>query len=55
MRNAARAAGVLKNYNVLTSMGSAALSSLPDMAGSVLRHGLTTDVQRCLVAVLQHS
>lgn len=40
MRNAARAAGVLKNYNVLTSMGSAALSSLPDMAGVVMRHGL---------------
>lgn len=42
MRNAARALNVLKNYNVLTSMGSAALSSLPDMAGSVLRHGLTS-------------
>jgi len=41
MRNTARALNVLKNYNVLTSMGSAALSSLPDMAGSVLRHGLT--------------
>ncbi len=41
MRNVARAAGVLKNYNVLTSMGSAALSSLPDMAGVVMRHGLT--------------
>jgi hypothetical protein len=45
MRNAARAANVLKNYNVLTSMGSAALSSLPDMAGSVLRHGLTSTFQ----------
>jgi hypothetical protein len=42
MRNAARAVGVIKNYNVLTSMGSAALSSLPDMAGVVMRHGLTT-------------
>jgi GNAT superfamily N-acetyltransferase len=42
MRNTARALNVLKNYNVLTSMGSAALSSLPDMAGSVLRHGLTS-------------
>lgn len=41
LRNAARAAAVLKNYNVLTSMGSAALSSLPDMAGVVLRHGIT--------------
>jgi len=41
LRNAARALNVLKNYNVLTSMGSAALSSLPDMAGTVLRHGLT--------------
>ncbi len=42
MRNAARAMNVLKNYNVLTSMGSAALSSLPDMAGSIMRHGLTS-------------
>jgi hypothetical protein len=42
LRNAARAMNVIKNYNVLTSMGSAALSSLPDMAGSVLRHGLTS-------------
>lgn len=42
LRNAARAANVFKQYNVLTSMGSAALSSLPDMAGVVLRHGLTT-------------
>jgi hypothetical protein len=42
MRNAARAIGVLKNYNVLTSMGSAALSSLADMAGTALRHGLTS-------------
>jgi hypothetical protein len=40
MRNAARGAQILKNYNVLTSMGSAALSSLPDMAGTVMRHGL---------------
>lgn len=42
MRNVARAVGVVKNYNVLTSMGSAAVSSLPDMAGIVFRHGLTT-------------
>jgi hypothetical protein len=41
LRNAARVMNVIKNYNVLTSMGSAALSSLPDMAGSVMRHGLT--------------
>jgi len=42
MRNAARAANVMKQYNVLTSMGSAALSSLPDMAGVVMRHGMTS-------------
>lgn len=41
MRNVARSLNVLKNYNVLTSMGSAALSSLPDMAGTVMRHGMT--------------
>lgn len=41
LRNAARAAAILKNYNVLTSMGAAAMSSLPDMAGVMLRHGMT--------------
>jgi hypothetical protein len=40
LRNMARVVGVIKNYNVLTSLGSAALSSLPDMAGMVLRHGM---------------
>jgi hypothetical protein len=40
LRNVARTVGVIKNYNVLTSMGSAALSSLPDMAGVVMRHGI---------------
>jgi len=41
LRNVARAVGVMKNLNVLTSMGAAALTSLPDMAGTTLRHGLT--------------
>jgi hypothetical protein len=41
LRNVARAAGIIKNYNVLTSMGSAALTSLSDMAGATFRHGLT--------------
>jgi ribosomal protein S18 acetylase RimI-like enzyme len=40
LRNIARTTAVIKNYNVLTSLGSAALSSLPDMAGTVMRHGL---------------
>ncbi|TAL43849.1 MAG: hypothetical protein EPN91_05690 [Salinibacterium sp.] len=53
MRNAARAANVLKNYNVLTSMGSAALSSLPDMAGSVMRHGLTSTFRDAWVPFFQ--
>lgn len=39
LRNAARAVAVIKNYNVLTSMGAATISSLPDMAGVVMRHG----------------
>lgn len=39
MKSAARVVGAIKNYNVLTSMGVAALSSLPDMAGSIFRHG----------------
>lgn len=39
MRNAARAAAVAKNFNVLTSMGAATVTSLPDMAGVVMRHG----------------
>lgn len=41
LRNVARAVGVMKNLNVLTSMGAAALTSLPDMAGTTFRHGLT--------------
>jgi hypothetical protein len=35
-------AQAVKNYNVLASMGMATVSSLPDMAGSVFRHGLGT-------------
>src|SRR5262245_6062323 len=42
MRGAARTAAAVKNYNVLSSMGVAALSSLPDMAGSIFRYGLGT-------------
>jgi hypothetical protein len=42
MRGAARVAQAVKNYNVLASMGMATVSSLPDMAGSVFRHGLGT-------------
>lgn len=42
MRQAARVVAAVKNYNVLTSMGMAAISSMPDMAGSVFRYGLTT-------------
>lgn len=40
MRGAARIAQAAKNYNVLASMGMATVSSLPDMAGAVFRHGL---------------
>lgn len=40
MRGAARVAQAVKNYNVLSSMGMATVSSLPDMAGAVFRHGL---------------
>lgn len=40
LRTAARLVNGIKNYNVLTSMGVAAVSSLPDMAGAVFRHGL---------------
>jgi hypothetical protein len=42
MRGAARTAAAVKNYNVLASMGMATVSSLPDMAGAVFRHGLAT-------------
>ena len=42
MPNAARWAAAVKNYNVLASMGMATLSSLPDMAGPVMRYGLGT-------------
>jgi hypothetical protein len=40
--NAARWAAAIKNYNVLSSMGVAAISSLPDLAGPVARYGLNT-------------
>lgn len=39
-RGMARVAAAAKNYNVLTSMGMAAISSLPDIAGSVMRWGM---------------
>jgi len=41
LANMARVANAAKAVNNLTSMGSAALSSLPDMAGVVFRFGIT--------------
>jgi hypothetical protein len=41
MPNAVRVAAGLKNYNLFTNLGMAAISSLPDMSGTVFRHGLT--------------
>jgi hypothetical protein len=45
MRNAARVANVVKNANNITSMGSVAITSLPDMAGVIFRHGLTNTMR----------
>lgn len=42
MPNAARVAAAAKNFNVVTNLGMATISSLPDMAGVVFRHGLMT-------------
>lgn len=42
LANMARIANSAKAINNLTSMGSAALSSIPDMAGVVFRYGFTT-------------
>jgi len=42
MRNARRVSAALKNFNVPVSMGMATLSSLPDAAGAVFRHGMLT-------------
>ncbi|MCC6315354.1 MAG: hypothetical protein IT337_15225 [Thermomicrobiales bacterium] len=42
MQNAARLVAAAKTVNNLTSMGVAAVSSLPDLAGIVFRHGLAT-------------
>jgi len=39
-RMAARGAQAIKSYDYLTNMGGVALSSLPDLAGTVVRHGL---------------
>jgi hypothetical protein len=41
VRNAARVANAVKSYNVISLMGMSAVSSLPDMAGQVFRHGLS--------------
>jgi hypothetical protein len=41
-RNAARLAQAVKSYDFVTNMGGVALSSLPDMAGVVIRHGLSS-------------
>lgn len=42
LRNMARVAQGAKAINNLTSMGASAISSLPDLAGTVFRYGLTT-------------
>lgn len=42
LRNMARVASGAKAINNLTSMGAAALSSLPDFAGVIFRHGFGT-------------
>lgn len=42
MQGAARAVGVAKNINLLTSGGSFALTSMADLAGSTFRYGLGT-------------
>lgn len=44
MRNAARVATAVKQYNVISLMGMAAVSSIPDMAGQVFRHGLSNSI-----------
>ena len=45
MRKAARTAQAIKNYNVISTMGSAAVTSLSDMAGPVFRNGFTTTLR----------
>jgi hypothetical protein len=45
LANMARIANAAKAVNNLTSMGSSALSSLPDMAGVVFRYGITTAIR----------
>lgn len=42
LRNAARVVQSIKVVNNLSSMGMATVSSLPDMAGAVFRHGIET-------------
>ena len=45
LKNMARVAGAVKNLNNLQSMGMAAVSSLPDLAGAVFRFGLTNTLR----------
>jgi hypothetical protein len=42
IQNAARAANTIGQWNVVTSMGMSAASSLPDIAGIIMRHGAET-------------
>lgn len=45
LRNMARIAGAAKSINNLQSMGMAAVSSIPDLAGSVFRYGFTSTLR----------
>jgi hypothetical protein len=44
-QNAARIASAVKNYDLTTNLGFVAFSSLPDMAGTVLRHGFMSTMR----------
>ncbi|PVE25435.1 hypothetical protein DC522_05945 [Microvirga sp. KLBC 81] len=41
-RNAGRVGAAVRAYNMMTDLGGAAISSIPDIAGSVFRWGFTT-------------
>lgn len=45
LKNMARVANAAKSINNLTSMGMSAVSSIPDLAGTVFRYGITSSIR----------
>lgn len=53
-KNMGRVASAVNSFSTLTDMGGVALSSLPDMAGTVFRWGFTAALRDAWVPFLKH-